>query len=73
MSSGFTLVFGVMKVINLAHAALIVVAAFLSWSIWDATGLDPLVAGVLVTPVMYGLGWLFYRTVCPGCSGSTTS
>jgi branched-chain amino acid transport system permease protein len=63
MSSGFTLVFGVMKVINLAHAAMIVAAAFLTWAVWDLTGLDPLVAGVVVSPIMYGVGWVTYKTI----------
>jgi branched-chain amino acid transport system permease protein len=63
MSSGFTLVFGVMKIINLAHAAMIVLAAFLTWWVWDRTGIDPLLLGLLATPVMYGLGWVLYKTV----------
>jgi branched-chain amino acid transport system permease protein len=63
MSSGFTLVFGVMKMINLAHASMIVLAAFLTWWTWDHTGIDPLLIGVAVTPVMYGLGWLLYKAV----------
>ena len=63
MSSGFTLTFGVMKVLNLAHAATIVLAAFLTSWLWDHTGIDPLVAGVVLTPVMYAVGWLFYKLV----------
>jgi branched-chain amino acid transport system permease protein len=63
MSSGFTLVFGVMRIINLAHAAMIVLAAFLTWWIWDRTGIDPLLLGVLVTPIMYAVGWVFYRAI----------
>jgi branched-chain amino acid transport system permease protein len=63
MSSGFSLVFGVMRIINLAHGAMIVLAAFLTWWVWDRTGLDPLMVGVVITPVMYGVGWLLYRTV----------
>ena len=63
MASGFTLTFGVMKVLNLAHAATIVLAAFLTSWLWDHTGLDPLVAGVILTPVMYAVGWLFYKLV----------
>lgn len=63
MSSGFTLVFGVMRVINLAHAAMIVVAGFLTWFVWERTGLDPLLVGLLLSPVMYGLGWLLYKGV----------
>jgi len=63
MSSGFTLVFGVMKVINLAHGAMIVLAAFLTWWLWDRTGIDPLLIGVVLSPVMAALGWVIYRTV----------
>lgn len=63
MSSGFTLVFGVMKMINLAHAAMIILAAFFTWWVWDRTGLDPLLIGVVITPVMYGLGWVLYKTI----------
>jgi branched-chain amino acid transport system permease protein len=63
MSSGFTLTFGVMKVLNLAHAATIVLAAFLTSWLWDHTGIDPLIAGVVLTPVMYVVGWLFYKLV----------
>ena len=45
MSSGFTLIFGVMQVINLAHGALLIaLAAFLTWWLWDRTGIDPLAA-----------------------------
>lgn len=63
MSSGFSLVFGVMRVINLAHGAMIVLAAFLTWWVWDRTGADPLLIGIVITPVMYCVGWLLYRTV----------
>ena len=63
MSSGFSLVFGVMRIINLSHGAMIVLGAFLTWWVWDRTGLDPLLIGVLVTPVMYAVGWLLYKLV----------
>lgn len=63
MSSGFSLVFGVMRIINLAHGAMIVLAAFLTWWMWDRTGIDPLLIGIVITPVMYGIGWLLYRIV----------
>jgi branched-chain amino acid transport system permease protein len=52
-----------MRIINLAHGAMIVLAAFLTWWVWDRTGLDPLLIGVVITPVMYVVGRVFYRTV----------
>jgi branched-chain amino acid transport system permease protein len=49
-----------MNVINVAHGVFIIAAAFITWSIWDATGLDPLVAILITTPAMFGFGWLIY-------------
>ena len=42
MASGLTLIFGVMNVINVAHGAFLILSAFLTYSLWTATGLDPL-------------------------------
>src|SRR2546423_4838801 len=60
LASGLTLIFGVMNVINIAHGAFLILAAFLTYSIWNATGLDPLVAIVFTTPVMFALGYAIY-------------
>jgi branched-chain amino acid transport system permease protein len=60
MASGLTLIFGVMNVINVAHGAFLVFSAFLTYSVWTATGLDPLLAIVITTPAMFGFGWLLY-------------
>jgi branched-chain amino acid transport system permease protein len=62
LASGLTLIFGVMRVINIAHGAFIILAAFLTYTIWRATGLDPLVSVVFTTPLMFGFGWLLYVT-----------
>jgi len=60
MASGLTLIFGVMNVINVAHGAFLILAAFLTYSIWTATGLDPLLTIAITTPAMFGFGWLLY-------------
>ena len=62
LASGLTLIFGVMNVINVAHGVFIIAAAFITWAIWDATGLDPLVSILITTPLMFGLGWVLYVT-----------
>ena len=59
-ASGLTLIFGVMEVINVAHGALLILAAFLTWAVWTASGLDPLVIAVLTTPVMFAFGLALY-------------
>jgi branched-chain amino acid transport system permease protein len=60
LASGLTLIFGVMRVINIAQGAFVILAAFLTYSIWSATGLDPLVAIAFTTPLMFALGWALY-------------
>src|SRR3954451_20653238 len=60
MDSGLTLIFGVMGVINVAHGAFLIFAAFLTYSIWTATGLDPLVDIAITPPAIFGFGWLLY-------------
>jgi branched-chain amino acid transport system permease protein len=61
LASGLTLIFGVMRVINIAHGALLVLAAFLTYSLWTATGIDPLAAILITTPAMLVFGWLLYQ------------
>jgi branched-chain amino acid transport system permease protein len=60
LASGLTLIFGVMRVINIAHGSFLILAAFLTYTIWRATGLDPLVAVVFTTPMMFAFGWVLY-------------
>jgi len=60
MASGLSLIFGVMNVINVAHGAFLILAAFLTYSIWTATGLDPLVSILITGPAMFLFGWLLY-------------
>ena len=62
LAAGLTLIFGVMNVINIAHGAFLILAAFITWSLWRATGIDPLAAIVVLTPLMFAFGWLLYNT-----------
>jgi branched-chain amino acid transport system permease protein len=62
-ASGLTLIFGVMKVINIAHGAYVIVAAFITYWLWDTVGIDPLLAIVITTPIVFGLGWITYKVV----------
>jgi branched-chain amino acid transport system permease protein len=63
MASGLTLIFGVMNIINVAQGALLVLIAMVTWRVWAATGLDPILMSIATTPVMFGIGWLLYRFV----------
>jgi len=57
-AAGLSLVFGIMRLVNLAHGDLIVLAAYLILGICTATGLNPFLAALLALPVMFAFGWL---------------
>lgn len=57
-AAGLSLVFGIMRLVNLAHGDLIILAAYLILTIATVLGLHPFVAVLLAAPVMFALGWL---------------
>src|SRR6476646_10545232 len=56
MSSGLTLAFGVMRVVNVAQGALIVLGAYLSHTLFTWAGIDPFLSILIITPVAFALG-----------------
>ncbi len=62
-AAGLSLVFGVMRLVNLAHGDLIVAGAFLILVLVSVLGLNPFVAAVVAAPLMFALGWALQRYV----------
>src|SRR5690349_1344931 len=60
---GFSLVWGILNIVNLAHAAFIMIAAYLTYFLWSLTGLDPFVSLPLAMAVLFGLGYVLQRCV----------
>ncbi|GAB3429495.1 branched-chain amino acid ABC transporter permease [Flindersiella endophytica] len=58
MASGQTLIFGIMRVVNLAQGALVVLAAYLTFTLFTQLGIDPFVSVLITTPLLFGLGML---------------
>jgi branched-chain amino acid transport system permease protein len=56
MASGLTLAFGVMRVINVAQGALIILGAYLSYELFSRLGIDPFVSILVITPATFVLG-----------------
>src|SRR5215831_10909928 len=56
MASGLTLVFGIMKVINVAQGALVILASFLSFTLFSRLHVDPFLSIVVLAPLMFLLG-----------------
>jgi branched-chain amino acid transport system permease protein len=57
-AAGLSLVFGVMRVVNLAHGDLSVLAAFIALLLVEHTGLSPLATLAIVIPAMFVVGWV---------------
>src|SRR2546421_111589 len=53
MSYGLALIYGVMKIINLANAGSMMLASFTTLFLWQTFGLDPLFAVVIVAPELF--------------------
>ena len=62
-ATGLSLIFGVMRIVNLAHGDLSILAAFLAVVVVEAFGLNPFVALILVVPVMVLLGYALQMLV----------
>ena len=56
-AAGLSLIFGVMRLVNLAHGDLIVLAAFVILVIAERLGLDPFAAALIALPVLFGIGF----------------
>jgi branched-chain amino acid transport system permease protein len=65
MALGLSLTWGLLKIINLAHFALILVAAYLTYEITTSTGADPLLATLVLVPGGFVVGvavhWVIER------------
>ncbi len=63
LACGLNLIFGVMRVINVAHAELMLIGAYLSYVLYVYLGLHPLLSLALVVPVMYLAGYGLQRVL----------
>lgn len=70
MAAGLTLAFGVMRIVNLAHAVMIVASAYIAYYAFQDAGLDPLVMVVIIMPIMYVVGVVAYATLFRRIEGS---
>lgn len=63
MVLGFSIIWGVMGVINLAHGELIMVGAYITWVLNKQFGVDPFLALAIVMPIMFVLGYILQRVL----------
>jgi branched-chain amino acid transport system permease protein len=56
MASGQTLIFGIMKVVNLAQGAMVILGAYLSYQLFTSFGIDPFLAIPITTAALFVVG-----------------
>jgi branched-chain amino acid transport system permease protein len=65
MSIGMTVIYGVMKIVNLAHAGFLMLGAYFAYELFERFQIDPTLGSVLALPVffVFGMGvyWLLVR------------
>lgn len=62
-AAGLSLIFGVMRLVNIAHGDFIVLAAFLALVVTSTLGLHPLAAMLIVVPGMAIFGYVVQRSL----------
>lgn len=60
---GFSLVWGVLNVINLIHGSFIVLGAYLAWSLYQGFHISPWYALVIAAPLFFVFGYVIQRIV----------
>jgi branched-chain amino acid transport system permease protein len=62
-AAGLSLIFGVMRLVNIAHGDLIVLGAYLGLTVTTVLGVHPIMALGLVVPAMAGFGYVLQRGI----------
>jgi branched-chain amino acid transport system permease protein len=70
MAAGLTLIFGVMDIINIAQGALVVLGAYLTYTLFATFGLDPFLSIVITTPLLFLVGVVVQRVLIRPLRGS---
>lgn len=60
---GLTLQYGVGRVLNVSHGEFILVGALSTYTLYSVFGISPLIAIAVITPVLFGIGYILDRTL----------
>jgi branched-chain amino acid transport system permease protein len=63
IAMGLSLQYGVARVLNVSHGEFIMLGAFITWSLYSAFGINPLLSVAISGPLMFAIGFLIYRTL----------
>ena len=60
---GFSLQYGVARVLNVSHGEFIMLGAFITWTLYTVLGVNPLVCLIICGPITLIIGFLLHRTL----------
>jgi branched-chain amino acid transport system permease protein len=60
---GFSLQYGVARVLNVSHGEFMMLGAFITWSLYTILGINPLLCLVICGPITLIIGFLLHRTL----------
>lgn len=58
---GFSLVWGVMNIINIAHGAFVIIGAYIAWELHEQLSLDPFIGMFASAAVLFAFGYVLQR------------
>ena len=62
-AAGLSLLFGIMRLVNLAHGDLIILAAYVILLLTSMLNINPFIAAIIAMPIMFGFGWILQMNV----------
>ena len=60
---GFSLVWGILNIVNLAHGALVIVGAYLTWLLFARAHVDPFLSLPIVALALFAFGYALQRVL----------
>lgn len=66
VSLGISIAFGLLDVVNIAHPVFVILGSYTAYAMNSRLGVDPLLTGVVLAPVFYGIGVIVYRLYWSG-------
>jgi branched-chain amino acid transport system permease protein len=58
---GFSLVWGILNIVNLAHGAFVIIGAYVTWALFSRLGVDPFLSLPVDAVVLFALGYALQR------------
>jgi branched-chain amino acid transport system permease protein len=61
VTSGVSLSFGILDIVNIAHPAFIILGSYIAYIVNATLGVDPILASLILSPAFYALGAAVYQ------------